>query len=152
MFASSQLAWSLRCGNFRTFPRIIPMSKLNSQTTPFSSRAVGQIRAAIIAVSISSSLAYANNQAPVIPGVIKEGTKIEFIKEGFEGTEGPITAPDGSLLFTETRANRITRIAPDNSISTFLENTNGANGLAFNKAGELLAVQVVDTQVGVIYP
>src|SRR5690606_13974183 len=87
-----------------------------------------------------------------ISGVIKEGTQIEFIKEGFEGTEGPIAAPDGSLLFTETRANRITRIAPDNSISTFLENTNGANGLAFNKQGELVAVQVADTQVGVIYP
>jgi len=111
------------------------------------------LQAAIAAFSLSSSLVFAAaTQAPVIPGVIKEGTQIEFIKEGFEGTEGPIAAPDGSLLFTETRANRITRIAPDNSISTFLENTNGANGLAFNKQGELVAVQVADTQVGVIYP
>lgn len=111
------------------------------------------LQAAIAAFSLSSSLVFAAaTQAPVIPGVIKEGTQIEFIKEGFEGTEGPIAAPDGSLLFAETRANRITRIAPDNSISTFLENTNGANGLAFNKQGELVAVQVADTQVGVIYP
>lgn len=117
---------------------------------------VSSLHAFFITLSLSTSVtapvAFANSQAPLIPGVVKAGTAIEFIKEGFEGTEGPITAPDGSLLFTETRANRITRIAPDNTISTFLENTNGANGLAFNKQGELIAVQVLDTQVGVIYP
>lgn len=110
------------------------------------------LQALFAALSLSASIGYANTQAPAIPGVVKAGTPIEFIKEGFEGTEGPITAPDGSFLFTETRANRITRIAPDNTISTFLENTNGANGLAFNKQGDLIAVQVADTQVGVIYP
>jgi gluconolactonase len=111
-----------------------------------------KIGKSLLVLSLFSSWAHANTQAPEISGVVKGGTPIVFIKEGFEGTEGPITAPDGSLLFTETRANRITRIAPDNTISTFLENTNGANGLAFNKDGDLVAVQVVDTQVGVIYP
>lgn len=89
---------------------------------------------------------------PAIEGVVAAGTKIELIKDGFEGTEGPITAPDGSLLFTETRANRITRIAADGSTSTFLENSNGSNGLAFNAKGELVSVQVLKTQVGVVYP
>ena len=90
--------------------------------------------------------------APAIPGVTSAGTKVEFIREGFEGTEGPIAAPDGSFLFTETRANRITKIAADNSIFTFLENTNGSNGLAFNDKGELITVQVNNNQVGVVYP
>jgi len=90
--------------------------------------------------------------APAIPGVTTAGTKVEFIHEGFEGTEGPIAAPDGSFLFTETRANRIVKIAADNSISTFLENTNGSNGLAFNDKGELITVQVNNNQVGVVYP
>jgi gluconolactonase len=82
------------------------------------------------------------------------GAPIHFIKEGFDGTEGPIAAADGSgsLLFTETKANRITRIAPDDTISTFLENTNGANGLAFNSNGELYAAQTLKTRVGIIYP
>lgn len=90
--------------------------------------------------------------APTIPGVTAAGTKVEFIREGFEGTEGPIAAPDGSFLFTETRANRITKIAADNSISTFLENSNGSNGLAFNDKGELITVQVNNNQVGIVYP
>lgn len=96
--------------------------------------------------------ALAETTTTTIDGVIAPGTSVEFIKDKFEGTEGPITLPDGSLIFTETRANRITRIAPDNSISTFLENTNGSNGLAFNKKGELISVQVVNTRVGIVYP
>lgn len=100
---------------------------------------------------------FAVNQAevtltPAIDGVVAAGTKIELIKDGFEGTEGPIAAPDNSLLFTETRANRITRIAADGSTSTFLENSNGSNGLAYNAKGELVTVQVLKTQVGIVYP
>lgn len=111
---------------------------------------------AVVAISgsalFSLNVVAADAAAPAIPGVTTAGTKVEFIREGFEGTEGPIAAPDGSFLFTETRANRITKIAADNSISTFQENTNGSNGLAFNDRGELFTVQVNNNQVGVIYP
>ena len=63
------------------------------------------------------------NQAPAppatetvatnIPGVIAGGTKVVVIKEGFRGTEGPIGLPDGTLIFTETAASRITKIDKD---------------------------------------
>lgn len=102
-------------------------------------------------------LALANVQAQetvarAIPGVVAAGARIELIKEGFKGTEGPIALPDGSLAFTETQANRITRIAADGTTSAFVEETNGANGLGFNAKGELIAAQVADTRVGVIHP
>jgi gluconolactonase len=90
--------------------------------------------------------------APAIPGVVATGTKIELIKEGFTGTEGPLALPSGEFVFTETQANRITKIAADGTTSAFLENTNGANGLGFNPQGDLVAVQVLETKVGVIYP
>ena len=90
--------------------------------------------------------------APNIPRVVAGGTKVQVIKDGFDGTEGPIAMPDGSLIFTETTANRITRIDADGKTSTFLENTNGANGLAFDPKGRLYSVQTVKMQVGVIYP
>jgi gluconolactonase len=89
---------------------------------------------------------------PPIPGVAAGGIVIDLVKDGFNGTEGPIGLTDGSLLFTETNANRIVRIAPDNTVSTFLENSNGANGLALNANGELVAVQTLKTRVGVIHP
>ena len=77
-----------------------------------------------------------------------------MIKSGFSGTEGPIGMPDGSLIFTETQANRITRIDANNQTSTFLENTNGSNGLAFDSKGRLISVQTTPgkTLIGVIYP
>lgn len=87
-----------------------------------------------------------------IPGVLAAGTPVQLIHEGFKGTEGPVALPDGSLIFTETQASRITRIAADGSVSAFLDNSNGSNGLGFNHQGELLSVQTVKPQVGVIYP
>ena len=89
-----------------------------------------------------------------IPGVVAAGTKVTVIKEGFEGTEGPIALPDGSLIFTETAASRITKIDKDNNVTTFLENTNGSNGLAFDSKGRLISVQTTQGQarIGVIYP
>ena len=93
--------------------------------------------------------------ATAIPGVIAAGTKIEVIKSGFTGTEGPVGLPDGSLIFTETQANRITRIDKDtNATSTFLENTNGSNGLAWDAKGRLISVQTTPgaAGIGVIYP
>ena len=92
--------------------------------------------------------------APDIPGVVKGGTTVTVIKEGFQGTEGPIALPDGSVIFTETNASRITKIDKDNNVTTFLENTNGSNGLAFDAKGRLLSVQTTPgrTRVGIIYP
>jgi gluconolactonase len=91
---------------------------------------------------------------PDIPGVVAAGTKVQVIKEGFQGTEGPIGLPDGSLIFTETNASRITKIAKDNTTSTFLDNTNGSNGLAFDSKGRLISVQTTpgQTKIGVLYP
>jgi gluconolactonase len=93
--------------------------------------------------------------APAIAGVVAVGTTVEFIKAGFTGTEGPLGLPDGHLIFTETQANRITRIDRDSgATSTFLENTNGSNGLGFDPQGRLISVQTTPgaTRIGVIYP
>src|SRR5688500_19692675 len=64
-----------------------------------------------------------------IPGVVAAGTPIQLIKTGFEGAEGPLGMPDGSVLFTETRASRITRIDPDGNISTFIRSEEHTSAL-----------------------
>ena len=111
--------------------------------------------AAVVLTSLAT-VAMAQTAAPQIStgiaGVVNAGTKIELIKEGFSGTEGPVALSDGSLAFTETQINRITRIWPDGTVSSFLENTNGANGLGFTANGDLYAVQVLRTRVGIIHP
>jgi gluconolactonase len=62
--------------------------------------------------------------------------------------------PDGSVIFTETNASRITKIDKDNNTSTYLENTNGSNGLAFDTKGRLISVQTTagQTKIGVLAP
>ena len=96
----------------------------------------------------------ATTVAPEVPGIVAGGTPVEFIRDGFEGTEGPIPLPDGDLIFTETDASRITRIAVDGEISTYLEDTNGSNALGFDPDGRLISVQTTpgQTRVGVILP
>jgi len=92
--------------------------------------------------------------APDIPGVVKGGTKVIVIKDDFQGTEGPIALPDGTLAFTEGGANRITRIDRDGKVSVYLENTNGSNALAFDSKGRLITVQrgPAHVQIGVVAP
>lgn len=89
-----------------------------------------------------------------IPGVVAAGTPIQILKTGFEGAEGPVGMPDGSVLFTETRASRITRIDPDGKVSTFLNQSNESNGLGFDPEGRLISVQRApgNQKVGVLYP
>ena len=95
----------------------------------------------------------AETVAPAIPGVVAGGTKVQLIKEGFVGTEGPIAAPDGSLLFGEHRGgNRIIKIDSDGRISVYRENSNDASGLAFDSKGRLIAVERTTALVAIIEP
>lgn len=102
------------------------------------------------ALAAVQRLAPAPTRTPGIAGVVAEGTPIVVLGDGFKGTEGPLGLPDGSLVFTETQDARITRIAADGRLSTHLRDTNGANGLGLNPAGEIVAVQVNDTRVGTL--
>lgn len=92
--------------------------------------------------------------APEIPGVVAGGAKVHVIKEGFNGSEGTITLPDGSVIFSETTANRTIKIDKDDKVSTFLENTNGSNGMAFDSEGRLFVTQVPfgTSGIAIIYP
>lgn len=112
----------------------------------------------VYSVTASAQVAAGNPSndtvATAIPGVIAAGTKIQFLQEGFRSTEGPIAIPDGTIIFTETAADRLIRIDPDGNRSRWLFNTGGANGLAFDSKGRLIAVQTIPgkTGIAVIYP
>jgi len=92
--------------------------------------------------------------APDIPGVVRGGTKVLVIKDDFQGTEGPIALPDGTMAFTEGGANRITRIDKDDKVSVYRARSNGANALALDSKGRLVSVQrgPAHVQIGVIGP
>jgi gluconolactonase len=85
--------------------------------------------------------------APGIPGVVAAGTKVIVVKDGLRSSEGPIAMPDGSTLFTEPGASIVHKIDKAGNISTFLENTNRANGLALDSKGRLIAATALTIEV-----
>ena len=80
--------------------------------------------------------------------VVAEGAVPELIQDGFVFTEGPVAGPDGNLYFSDIPENRIYRVLADGTVEPFLENTDGANGLAFDAQGRLIAAQGAAGQIG----
>jgi gluconolactonase len=76
-----------------------------------------------------------------ISGVVALGVEPELLQEGFIFTEGPVGTPDGGLYFSDIRPSRIYRLDPNGKIDLVHEQTNGANGLALTRDGELLAAE-----------
>jgi len=71
--------------------------------------------------------------------LIIAGTEVTKVATGFKFTEGPSVASDGRVFFTDQPADKILIWdEKDNSVSTFLESTERANGTYFNKKGELV--------------
>jgi gluconolactonase len=135
-------------GEQMQMPALTPVVVMPAAATPAAMPAAAMPAAAMPMPPATETTASA------IDGVVTEGARIVVIGEGFMGTEGPITLPDGDLIFTETNANRITRIDENDALDTFLENTNGSNALGFDADGRLISVQTTpgNTLVGVIYP
>lgn len=60
---------------------------------------------------------------------------------GFKFTEGPATDAKGNVYFSDIPNERIHKWSLDGQLTTFRENSGRANGLFFDKNGELLACE-----------
>jgi len=87
-----------------------------------------------------------------IPGVIAEGARVELVRGGFKGLEGPVPTPDGGLYFTALEENRIYKLAADGAISVWRENTKRANGLFVAKDGRVFAAESTVPQIAALTP
>jgi len=56
-------------------------------------------------------------------------------------TEGPAADAQGNLYFSETNSARIFKLTLDGQLTVFRENSNNANGLAFDAQGRLVACE-----------
>ena len=102
------------------------------------------------AIAFTGAAAAETLTASGIAGVIREGAVIELVKDGFDGTEGPLPQPDGSLLFTENRAGRIVRLTLDGSASVWHAATGGANALALLPDGRIVAALTATPAIGTL--
>ena len=66
-----------------------------------------------------------------------EVPSIERVAAAFRFTEGPAWSREGFLLFSDIPNDRIMKYVPGEKTSVFRENSNGANGNAFDAQGRL---------------
>lgn len=62
---------------------------------------------------------------------------VELICEGLEFPEGPIAMADGSVILTEIKGQRLSRVKPDGSKETVVETGGGPNGAAIGPDGAI---------------
>jgi gluconolactonase len=82
--------------------------------------------------------------------VIATGAKLEKLAGGFEFTEGPAVDAEGNIFFTDQPNNRIHKWSVDGKLSIFHENPGRANGLYFDKGGNLLACADLNNELWLI--
>jgi len=83
-------------------------------------------------------------------GVIAPGAKLEKLAGGFEFTEGPAVDAEGNIFFTDQPNNRIHKWSVDGKLSIFHESPGRANGLYFDKEGNLLACADLNNELWLI--
>ena len=63
--------------------------------------------------------------------------EVRILATGLGFPEGPVAMPDGSVILTEIRNNRCSRVTPDGKVSLFSATGGGPNGLAAGPDGAL---------------
>ncbi len=72
-------------------------------------------------------------------GIVAEGARVERLADGFRFTEGPAVDATGNVFFTDQPNDRIMKWSIDGKLSTFMQPSGRANGLYFDREGNLLA-------------
>jgi gluconolactonase len=62
---------------------------------------------------------------------------MQLVAEGFEFPEGPIAMADGSVVLTEIKGQRLTRVSPGGQKETLVETGGGPNGAAIGPDGAI---------------
>lgn len=79
--------------------------------------------------------------------IIARGAKVEKLAEGFSFTEGPAVDKKGNVYFTDQPNNKILKWSTDGKLSVFMENSGRANGLYYDKKGNLISCSDMENEV-----
>ena len=79
--------------------------------------------------------------------IIAQGAQLEKLAEGFRFTEGPASDSEGNVYFTDQPNDAIMKWSTDNQLSVFGTGFGRANGLYFDKAGNLLSCSDLDNEL-----
>jgi len=79
--------------------------------------------------------------------IIAQGAQVEKLAEGFRFTEGPAVDKAGNVYFTDQPADVILKWSVDDKLSTFGANLGRANGLYFDRAGNLFSCSDLENEI-----
>src|SRR5258706_5097664 len=71
--------------------------------------------------------------------IIAPGETVQKLSSGFEFTEGPACDAEGNVFFTDQPNDRILKWSVNGMLSTFMQPCGRANGLCFDREGNLWA-------------
>jgi gluconolactonase len=71
--------------------------------------------------------------------VIAPGATVAKLAAEFQFTEGPTADGAGNVFFTDQPNNRILKWSIDGKLSTFMQPAGRANGMCFDRKGQLIA-------------
>ena len=83
-------------------------------------------------------------------GIIAPAAKVKKLAGGFKFTEGPAVDAQGNVFFTDQPNNRIHKWSVDGKLSIFHDSPGRANGLYFDKHGNLLACADLNNELWLI--
>jgi len=85
--------------------------------------------------------------------LVAVGAKVEKLADGFVFTEGPACDKKGNILFTDIPNNKVLQWnVAQRKITTVRENSDGANGLYFDRHGNVLACEGGSRQLTCMAP
>jgi gluconolactonase len=103
-------------------------------------------------VAVGLVLALSPSGARAQDGVIAPGAVVEKVAGDFAFTEGPTCDASGNLYFTDQPNDRILKWSADGKLSTFMQPAGRANGMYFDRKGQLLACADEKTALWSIAP
>jgi len=84
--------------------------------------------------------------------IISPGAKVEKLSGDFRFTEGPAVDKKGNVFFTDQPNDRIMKWSTNGKLSVFLDKTGRANGMYFDKKGNLLTCSDMENEIWSINP
>jgi gluconolactonase len=105
------------------------------------------IKKGLLSVMLLCIASFPANSQGKPESVIAPGAKVEKLADGFAFTEGPASDKKGNVYFTDQPNNRILVWSIEGKLSVFLEESGRANGLYFDKKGNLLSCSDMDNEL-----
>lgn len=102
--------------------------------------------------TLTSSILLSSATMTLAEGILSPGAKPQKISGDFQFTEGPAVDADGNVFFTDQPNDRIMKWSPATGFSTFLQPAGRANGMYFDRKGNLLACADEKNELWTITP